>query len=57
MRILFCKTGYMKYYKGINANDKLYNGGEYTKTDGETRTPPIISYISKRLIRQRKTIQ
>ena len=35
MRILFCKTGYMKYYKGINANDKLYNGGEYVQLTGD----------------------
>lgn len=35
MRILFCKTGYMKYYKGINENDKLYNGGEYVAETGD----------------------
>ena len=31
MRILFCKTGHMKYYKGVTAKDKLKNGGLYVQ--------------------------
>lgn len=30
MRILFCKTAHMKYYKGVSEyNDKPYNGGSF----------------------------
>lgn len=35
MRVLFCKIGYMKYYKGVNENDPIYNGGEYIKKYGD----------------------
>lgn len=31
MRILFCNIAWMKYYKGIDQNDKPKNGGSYVK--------------------------
>ena len=34
MRILFCKTSYMKYYRGASADDIPYNGGKYVKENG-----------------------
>ena len=32
--MLFCNIAYMKYYKGINENDKPYNGGKYIDVTG-----------------------
>lgn len=34
MRIIFCKTSYMKYYRGANENDVPYNGGSYVSEYG-----------------------
>ena len=33
-RIVFFNIGWMKYYKGINQNDKIKHGGEYVKENG-----------------------
>lgn len=33
-RIIFFNIGWMKYYKGINQNDKIKHGGEYVKENG-----------------------
>lgn len=34
MKILFCKTSYMKYYRGASEDDIPYNGGTYVKENG-----------------------
>ena len=34
-RILFCNIAYMKYYRGITADDKPHNGGDYVKKTGD----------------------
>lgn len=36
MKVLFCKTSWMKYYKGvIEGKDEAYNGGSYVLEHGE----------------------
>lgn len=34
MRVLFCKTSYMKYYRGAGEDDIPYNGGKFVKENG-----------------------
>lgn len=34
MRILFCKIGWMKYYKGVSEKDPIYNGGAFVRENG-----------------------
>ena len=31
MKIVFCKTGYMKYYKGVTQKDQITNGGSWVR--------------------------
>ncbi len=34
MKIVFCKTAYMKYYNGVTLDDMPYNGGSYIAQNG-----------------------
>jgi len=34
-RVLFCNITYMKYYRGITADDRPHNGGDYVKKTGD----------------------
>ena len=34
MAYLFCNVGWMKYYRGQDANDKIFGGGSYVDREG-----------------------
>lgn len=34
MRVIFCKIGWMKYYKGVTEKDPIFNGGSFVKENG-----------------------
>ena len=41
----------MKYYKGINGNDELSNGGEYVKQTGDGGERSFLGWRLQRQVR------